>query len=69
LIPLPVDGMIHVPDGVSVLEAIDNALALRRQAPELAAANIRQLEHFLQDGDYTRQKPELMDRFLTQFES
>jgi hypothetical protein len=69
LIPLPIDGMVHVPDGEPVLESIDRALALRRQSPEIAEANIRYLEQFLQDGDYSRNKPELMDRFLTQLDS
>lgn len=69
LIPLPLDGMVHVPDGSSVLESIDRALALRRQSPELAEANIRFLEQYLQDGDYTRKKPELMDRFLAQLDA
>jgi hypothetical protein len=69
LIPLPLDGMIHVPEGASVLAPIDRALALRRQCPELAQANIRFLEQYLHDSDYTRRKPELMDRFLAQLES
>ncbi len=69
LIPLPQDGMVHVPDGASVLGSIDRALALRSESPELAEANIRFLEQYLQDGDYTRKKPELMDRFLGQLES
>jgi hypothetical protein len=66
LIPLPLDAMIHVPDNASVLPAIDEALAIRRRKPELAEENIRFLEQYLQHGDYSRDKPELMERFLAQ---
>jgi hypothetical protein len=68
LIPLPLENMVHVSDGASVLASIDRALAQRSESPELAEANIRFLEQYLQDGDYTRQKPELMDRFLAQLD-
>ena len=66
LIPLPIDGMVHVPDRAPVTEAIDRALALRREHPELMEENVRFLERFLEYGDYSRNKPELMDRFMAQ---
>ena len=66
LIPLPLETMVHVPDGGSVLPAVDAALAMRERSPEIAQENIRFLERYLQQGDYCRRKPELMDRFLAQ---
>jgi hypothetical protein len=66
LIPLPLDSIVHVPDHASVLPAIDEALAMRRRNPELASENIRFLERYLRYGDYSRDKPELMDRFMAQ---
>ena len=66
LIPLPLEGMVHVEDGVSVLPAIDEALAMRRTYPELAEENIRFLERYLHHGDYCRKKPLLADRFMEQ---
>jgi len=68
LIPLPVDGMVHVPDGAPVTAHVAQALAWRRRCPELAEANVRFLEQYLHDGDYTRSKPALMDRFLAQLD-
>jgi hypothetical protein len=58
--------MIHVPDGDPVLPAIDEALALRANSPDLPRENIEFLERYLQDGDYCRGKPQLMDAFLEQ---
>lgn len=66
LIPLPCEHMIHVPDGDSVLPAIDQALALRANSPDLPQENIEFLERYLRDGDYCRKKPMLMDAFLEQ---
>jgi len=66
LIPLPKETMVHVPDGASVLPAIDKALAMREQRPHLPEENVRFLERYLHYGDYFREKPELMDRFLAQ---
>lgn len=64
LIPLPLDGMVHVPDGTSVLPRIEEALAAQR--PELLRDNIAFLERYLSYGAYSRGKPALMDRFLGQ---
>jgi hypothetical protein len=66
LIPLPLEGMVHVPDGASVMPAIDEALALERRSPDIREANVQFLERYLHYGDYSRKKPELMDRFMAQ---
>ncbi|MFV1964378.1 MAG: hypothetical protein ACC628_03065 [Pirellulaceae bacterium] len=66
LIPLPLDNMHHVADHATVLPAIDEALTVRRENPERATENIQFLERYLKHGDYCREKPELMDRFLAQ---
>ncbi len=66
LIPLPRDGMVHVPDHGSVVPAVDAALELRAQHPELPRQNLEFLERYLTDGDYSRSKPPLMQKFLAQ---
>jgi hypothetical protein len=66
LIPLPVEGMVHVPDHASVLPAIDRALALRADHPETARQNLAFLEGYLSDGNYDRAKPALAEAFLAQ---
>jgi hypothetical protein len=66
LIPLPGDGMVHVEPGEPILPAIERALALRRQRPELLEENVRFLERYLDRGMYSRRRPELWDRFVAQ---
>lgn len=66
LVPLPVDGMVHVEAGQPVLPAIERALALRRERPELLEENVRFLERWLDRGMYSRRRPELWERFLGQ---
>ena len=66
LVPLPVDGMVHVAPGAPVLPAIHRALELRRERPELLEENVRFLERFLERGLYSRRRPELFERFLAQ---
>ena len=66
LIPLPLDGMVHVPDGASVLPSIAEALALPTKAPGVREANVAFLEQYLEYGDYSRRKPALMEMFLAQ---
>jgi hypothetical protein len=66
LIPLPEEGMIHVESGEPVLPAIERALVLRRERPELLEENVRFLERFLDRGLYSRRRPELWERFLAQ---
>jgi hypothetical protein len=66
LIPLPSEGMVHVEPGQPVLPAIERALALRRERPELLEENVRFLERYLELGMYSRRRPELWERFASQ---
>lgn len=66
LIPLPLDNMQHVADHAPVIPAIEAALERRARDPSLPRQNIEFLETYLQDGDYHRRKPQLMDEFLSQ---
>jgi hypothetical protein len=66
LIPLPTEGMVHVEPGQPVLPAIERALALRRERPELLEENVRFLERYLEQGMYSRRRPELWERFASQ---
>ena len=67
LIPLPLDNMLHVADHAPVVPAIEAALERRTREPDLPRQSIEFLEQFLQDGDYHRRKPRLMDEFLAQW--
>lgn len=66
LVPLPKEGMVHVEPGQPVLPAIERALALRRERPEILEENIRFLERYLDRGMYSRRRPEPFERFLAQ---
>jgi hypothetical protein len=66
LIPLPNDGMVHVEPGQPVLPAIEEALRWRRERPELLEENVRFLERYLDQGLYSRRRPELWERFMAQ---
>ena len=66
LIPLPLGGMAHVPEGASVLPKIGEALALSEKQSGVREANVAFLEQFLTRGDYALRKPALMDRFSAQ---
>ncbi len=66
LIPLPIEGMVHVEAGELVVPAIERALALRRDRPELLEENVQFLERFLERGMYSRRRPELWERFVAQ---
>ena len=66
LVPLPRAGMIHVPDGASVLPAVRAALALSRERPELREENIAHLERYFWFGAYSRRRPALIERFIEQ---
>jgi len=66
LIPLPLDDMMHVADHAPVVPVIETALERLAKDPDLPRRNVEFLETFLQDGDYHRNKPQLMDEFLSQ---
>jgi len=65
LIPLPRD-IVNVPDGASVIPALEEALSLPQRLPDVRESNVAFLERYLQRGDYSRSKPELMDTFAAQ---
>ncbi len=64
-IPLPLDGMVHVPDGAPVLDKIDAGIVLA-DTSDCRERNIAFLERYLERGDYSRRKPELLERFTGQ---
>jgi hypothetical protein len=66
LVPLPNDGMVHVPDDASVVPAVREALEWSRTRPELGKQNMAHLEQYFRHGSYSRRRPELMRRFLEQ---
>jgi hypothetical protein len=66
LIPLPLDGMVHVPDGTPALPRIEEALLLPTLTPGVREANVEFLERYLTDGDYARRKPALLESFQAQ---
>lgn len=68
MIPLPLDGMLHVADHAPVLPAIEAALERCEKEPDLPRQNIEFLETYLQDSDYHRSKPRLMDEFQAQLD-
>lgn len=68
LIPLPLDNVLHVAVHAPVVPAIEAALQRRAREPNLPRQNIDFLEMYLQDGDYHRCKPRLMDEFLSQLD-
>jgi hypothetical protein len=68
LVPLPREGMVHVPDGASVLPAVREALSLSRERPELGEENIAHLERYFRFGTYSRSRPALIERFVAQLE-
>lgn len=68
LIPLPVDLMVHVPDGGSVLPAVREALKLSTGRPQLGEEVDAHLDRYLAHGAYSRRRPALIERFLAQLE-
>lgn len=68
LIPLPLDNMQHVADHAPVVPVIAAALERLAREPSLPLQNIDFLDTYLQDGDYHRRKPQLMDEFLSQID-
>lgn len=67
LVPLPIERMVHVPDGESALPAIREALESARRHPEWGEANVAHLEQYFRCGAYSRRRPLLYARFLGQF--
>jgi hypothetical protein len=68
LVPLPREGIVHVPDGSSVLPAVREALALSQSRPSLAEENFEFLERYLHYGRFARSRQALIDRFSAQLD-
>ena len=68
LVPFPNEGMVHVPDGASVVPAVHEALRWSRDRPQLGRKNVAHLERYLRHGQYSHSRPELMQRFLAQLD-
>jgi hypothetical protein len=68
LIPLPNEGLVHVPDGAPVVPYVHEALELSRKRPGIGEENYAHLEHYLRFGDYSRKRTELIERFVKQLE-
>jgi hypothetical protein len=66
LVPLPPEGVVHVPDGAPVVPYIREALELSRQRPTLGEENIAHLERYLRFGNYSCSRKLLIERFTTQ---
>lgn len=69
LVPLPRKGIIEVPDGESIVKAVDQALKLYEDSPALVDENIQELEHWMHAGAYSKSKRALLDRFMSQLEA
>jgi hypothetical protein len=68
LVPLPTEGVIHVPDGAPVVPYVREALELHGRRPDVGEQNIAHLEQYLRFGNYSRARPKLIERFLAQLE-
>jgi len=66
LVPFPRNGMVEVPDGESVVPAIDAALALYEHSPDIVEDNLQHLNRWIDSGKYSRKRPDTLDRFLEQ---
>jgi hypothetical protein len=66
LIPLPLNGMIHVPEGEPLIPKIEDGIRLATVRPDTALSNVAFLERYLTYGDYSKKKPELIERFSAQ---
>jgi hypothetical protein len=66
LVPLPPEGVVHVPDGAPVLPYVREALDLHHRRPDVGEENIAHLEQYLRFGNYSRSRQKLIDRFTAQ---
>ena len=64
LIPLPPDGIVQVRDNESVVPAVERALALYDESPEILESNVEYIERWFDRGTYSRRRHDLIDRFL-----
>ena len=68
LVPLPVEGMIHVGNGESVIPHVDSALRILKDNPRLPARNLEFVERYMSNGLFDRKKSLLIERFMKQIE-
>ena len=68
LIPLPGEGLVHVPDGASVVPYVREAIELSRKRQAIGDENYAHLERYLRFGNYSRSRKELINRFTAQLD-
>lgn len=68
LIPFPRERMVEVADGESVVPAIEKALAMLEDAPQIVEENLAYLNRWLDAGLYSRQRQGTLDRFMGEIE-
>jgi hypothetical protein len=66
LIPLPRDNMFFVSDFAPVAPFVEQAVQQHRNEPDRFESNIDFLEQYLCNGGYSRNRPLLLDRFMSQ---
>lgn len=66
LIPLPIDGMVHVEPGESSVCGVEIAIKMLRDSPTIPLENFNFTEQFLTDGHYDKKKKMLISRFMAQ---
>ena len=66
LVPLPPNGVVHVPDGAPVTPYVREALELSRERSEIGEENFAHLERYLRFGSYSRTRQPLIERFVGQ---
>lgn len=68
LIPFPTDTMVEVPDGASVVPAIEKALSMREDSPSIIEENEAYLNRWLAAGLYSRKRRDTLDRFQAELD-
>lgn len=68
LIPLPMQGMVHVGKGESVVPHIQRSLQIIKDNPRLTTENLAFIERYMTNGLYDRKKSLLIQRFMSQIE-
>jgi hypothetical protein len=66
LIPFPRETMVEVADSESVVPAMDRALSMLEQSPDIPAVNRAHLDRWLDRGKYSSRCTDTLDRFLGQ---
>ena len=68
LVPLPMEGMVHVGKGESVIPHIQRSLKMKKDNPRLPTKNLESVERYMTNGLYDRKKSALIERFMSQIE-